>query len=68
VERRRRTVETNIGNEFAALRDLIKPREIGALLQKAALDEHSEEGGLGTKFTGHGKPSVKGSRRCNGDA
>jgi hypothetical protein len=45
---------------------LIETREIGALMQKAALDEHGEEAGLGTKVTGHGKPSAKGC--CNDDA
>src|SRR3984893_14410707 len=65
VERRRRAVETGIGNELSRFCYLIEHREIGALMQKATLDEHGEEAGMGTKIAGHGKPSAKGSRRCN---
>ena len=56
VERRRGAVEANIGDEFTALGHLIETREIGALMQEAALGEHAEKVGLRTKIAGHGKP------------
>jgi hypothetical protein len=65
MERRRRAVEPDIGDEIAALRDLIEPGQIGAMMQKAALDERAQKVGLGTKITGHGTPSAKGSRHCS---
>ncbi|MGH6851848.1 MAG: hypothetical protein ACREDJ_01360, partial [Methylocella sp.] len=65
VERRLGAVEPDIGKEIAALCCLIERGQIGALMQNAALDEHGEKTGLGAKITLHGKPSAKGSRRCN---
>ena len=56
MQRRSGAVEANIGDEFAALGQLIETREIGALMQKAALDEYAEKVGLGTKIACHGKP------------
>ncbi len=59
MQRRRGAIKTYVGNELSRFCDLIKPCEVRALMQKSALDEHCEEVGLGTKITGHGRPSAK---------
>jgi hypothetical protein len=59
VERRRGAVKTDIGDEFAALRYFIEPREIGALMQEAAPGERAQKVGLRTEITSHGKPLRK---------
>jgi len=38
---------------------VIEPREIGALMQEAALGERAQKVGLRTKIASHGKPLCK---------
>jgi hypothetical protein len=65
MKRRRGAIKTDIGNKFAALGFLIETGKIGALMQKATLDQYGEQAGLGTKIAGHGKPSRKRSRAAH---
>jgi len=59
MERGRGAIKADIGDEFAALGNLIKAREIGALMQKAALDEGGDKIGPGAEIAVHGWPRIR---------